>query len=86
METKLTLSLDKDIIEKAKIYAKNKHTSLSNIVETYFYFLISSDKKITTSDEPDTPITDELSGNLGKIKINERKEITKYLMEKYIND
>jgi hypothetical protein len=86
METKLTLSLDKDIIEKAKIYAKNKHTSLSNIVENYFYFLTSSDKKIKAPNEPDTPITDELSGSLGKIKINERKEITKYLMEKYIND
>lgn len=86
METKLTLSLDKDIIEKAKRYAKNKHTSLSHIVENYFYFLTSSDKKIKPQKDPHTPITDELSGSLGKIKINEKKEITKYLMQKYIHD
>jgi hypothetical protein len=36
MNTKLTLSLDKDIIEQAKIYAKNNNRSLSDMVENYF--------------------------------------------------
>ncbi len=39
METKLTLSLDKEIIEQAKKYAKQQKTSLSNMVENYFYYL-----------------------------------------------
>jgi hypothetical protein len=41
METKLTLSLDKEIIEQAKKYAKQQKTSLSKIVENYFYYLTS---------------------------------------------
>ena len=39
METKLTLSLDNEVIKKAKLYAKDKQTSLSDMVENYFYFL-----------------------------------------------
>jgi hypothetical protein len=87
METKLTLSLDKDIIEKAKKYAKRKHTSLSTIVENYFYYITSSAKENNkVTDEYSTPITDELSGSLGKIEIDTEKEITKYLMQKYIHE
>lgn len=33
MNTKLTLSLDKDIIEQAKIYAKEHNMSLSFIIK-----------------------------------------------------
>ena len=85
METKLTLSLDKKIIEKAKEYAKEKNTSLSNMVENYFTVIVSGSKKSKENEQEKTPITDELKGNLGKININEKEEITKYLMDKYIN-
>lgn len=86
METKLTLSLDKEIIERAKKYAKERHTSLSNMVENYFNFITSAPKGKKSTDEDKTPITDALSGSLGKIKIDEKKEITNYLMEKYIRE
>ena len=36
MNTKLTLSLEKEIIEQAKIYAKGTGRSLSQMVESYF--------------------------------------------------
>ncbi|MDR1950433.1 MAG: DUF6364 family protein [Spirochaetaceae bacterium] len=36
METKLTLKLDKSIIESAKKYAENTNRSLSKLVENYF--------------------------------------------------
>ena len=39
MNAKLTLQLEKEIIEKAKSYAKNKNQSLSSLVQDYFNFL-----------------------------------------------
>ena len=36
MNTKLTLTIEKEIIERAKNYAKEKNRSLSNIIENYF--------------------------------------------------
>lgn len=41
MDTKLTLKLNKQIIEKAKEYASKKEMSLSRIVESYFQSLTS---------------------------------------------
>jgi len=35
MNTKLTLTIDQEIIEKAKQYAKGKNRSLSDIIENY---------------------------------------------------
>ena len=40
MNTKLTLSLEKEVIEKAKIYAKGTGRSLSEMVENYFKSLV----------------------------------------------
>jgi hypothetical protein len=39
MNTKLTLTLEKEVIEIAKKYAKEKGQSLSEIVENYFKFV-----------------------------------------------
>ena len=41
MATKLTLSLDKAIIERAKVYAKEHSVSLSYLVENYLLRIIS---------------------------------------------
>ncbi len=41
MATKLTLSLDKEIIERAKVYAKEHNVSLSYLVENYLLRIIS---------------------------------------------
>ncbi|MEC5165119.1 hypothetical protein RCH18_000844 [Flavobacterium sp. PL11] len=41
MNTKLTLSLEKEVIEQAKIYAKETGRSLSEMVESYFRNLTS---------------------------------------------
>ena len=84
METKLTLSLDKTVIEKAKEYAKFKQTSLSQIVENYFYYLTTEEKKSPGRKEK-TPITDELTGSLGRIEVDEEMEISKYLRKKYLH-
>ena len=57
MIKKLTLTLDKEVIETAKVYAKKNNMSLSGIIELYFKTLSSgiNNNKIS-------PITKELSG------------------------
>ena len=60
MNTKLTLMLDKQVIEKAKIYAKSHHTSLSKMVEN---FLTRVDEVKQGSVEIG-PLTKALSGGL----------------------
>ena len=35
MDTKLTLKLDREIIEEAKKYAREKNISLSKLIESY---------------------------------------------------
>lgn len=39
MTTKLTLTLKKEVIERAKLYAADKGRSLSEMVENYFKYL-----------------------------------------------
>ena len=62
MNAKLTLSLDKDIIEQAKMYAHGKQQSLSVSVENYFRFLIHQRNSARPSDL--SPTVQELSGIL----------------------
>jgi hemerythrin superfamily protein len=42
MNTKLTLTLEKEIIEQAKKYASDKGRSLSEMVENYFKYITES--------------------------------------------
>lgn len=43
MTTKLTLSLNKSVIERAKKYAKTNNQSLSQIIESYLEKITSQD-------------------------------------------
>ncbi|WP_395043801.1 DUF6364 family protein [Flavobacterium sp.] len=45
MSTKLTLTIDQSVIEKAKKYAKSKQNSLSQIIENYLKTLVNDNKK-----------------------------------------
>ena len=72
MNTKLTLSLDDQIISKAKIYAKVNKTSVSQLVERYL-------GEVLIQDEPHlTGIIAELAGiiphsNFDKAEYLEKK-------------
>lgn len=80
MNTKLTLSIDADIIKKAKDFAQKHHSSLSGLVKNYFTSLIEQE------DKKDTPsnIVKELTGvadyNKAKHVDDDRFD---YLMERY---
>ncbi len=45
MKTKLTLSLDRDIIEQAKVFARSQHQSLSKLIEGYLRQVTSGKEK-----------------------------------------
>ncbi len=80
MDTKLTLKINEDIIEKDKQYAKEKKTSLSDLIENYLQKL-TNDKK---SNKAITPLVKSLSGiiNLPK-NYNDKKDYTNNFINKY---
>lgn len=61
MNTKLTLVLEKEVIQKAKDYAKQKNDSLSNIIENYLKVLMNEDVKKETVKA--SPIVKSLRGS-----------------------
>ncbi|XWN37755.1 MAG: DUF6364 family protein [Balneola sp.] len=92
MKTKLTLSLDEDVIEQAKAYAKDQETSVSSLVENYLKAITSSKKeeneilqvseKSTSYKSENTPLVKKMRGLMGSHELtgNERLE---FLLKKY---
>ena len=82
MDAKLTLKLDKDVIEQAKDYARHKHQSLSALVEQYFRFLVMREQEPAPSDI--SPTVQQLSGILDPVETQQlREDYTTYLERKY---
>jgi hypothetical protein len=80
MQTKLTLSIDNDIIEQAKEYARQQHRSLSNMVESYLKLVVRNQKEEIEL----TPIVAELSGVIsGNSAENYKRDYADYLENKY---
>lgn len=52
MNTKLTLSIEQDLIGRAKKYAKDRGRSLSDLVENYFKMLTHSEESETIEISP----------------------------------
>ncbi|MFD0797799.1 DUF6364 family protein [Maribacter chungangensis] len=80
MDKKLTLSLDKSIIESAKNYAKSNNISLSKLIESYLTTLTKRQRSSTEI----TPLVESLSGviNLDE-DFDVKDDYTDYLIEKY---
>lgn len=85
MNTKLTLTLEKDVIEKAKEYAARQGQSLSSLVENYFKHLTleqNEHKKNKRKELPESFL--KLEGCLKhEGEFDYKVELTKALMEKY---
>ncbi len=62
MNTKLTLSIEEQVIESAKEYAKKQGRSLSSIVEEYLKSI--SKTKRTKKKENFHPLVEELCGSV----------------------
>jgi len=81
MNTKLTLSIDKSIIHKAKKYAVSRHISVSKLVEEYLKSLSSN----SMDNLRIAPITKELSKIVkSRSNINYKHSIEEILIDKYI--
>jgi hypothetical protein len=78
MNTKLTLNLDKEIIEEAKTYAKNHHVSLSKLIENYLNSLTRKSKKKTSV----SLLVESLTGIIPN-DYDEREDYRNYIDKKY---
>lgn len=80
METKLTLRLNKQVIDKAKDYAHIHNISLSKMIESYL-------ESITRQKSVETEITPLVESLSGVIHLDEnfdyKKSYSNYLIEKY---
>ncbi|TKB97549.1 DUF6364 family protein [Pedobacter cryophilus] len=79
MDTKLTLKLDKSIIEEAKKYAKDKNLSLSRMMENYLQILT---KKPTENIEI-SPLVESLTGIIKIENDDYKKDYTRFLIKKH---
>ena len=77
MDSKLTLKLEKEVIEKAKFFAKSQHTSLSRLIENYLMTITSEEDQ-----ESITPLVKSLSGIID-LPEDEKDDYSDYLTKKY---
>ena len=84
MSTKLTLTIDKTVIEEAKKYAKAQGRSLSKLIEEYLKSVSSGEQKI--DDSQLSPITKSLYGavKVDDPKINYKKILTDEILKKHL--
>lgn len=82
MNTKLTLNVDRELVRKAKAYAKDKGRSLSDLVESYF--------KALTHRNPisDNELTTKVRSLHGSFRVPQdfdyKKELSDQLTNKYL--
>jgi hypothetical protein len=82
MNTKLTLTLERTVIDKAKKYAKRKGDSLSDIIENYLKVITKNETK---SEIEVTPLVKSLIGTFkAPANFDYKKELTKSLTKKYL--
>ncbi len=84
MDTKLTLKLDKDVIEKAKEYASSQKRSLSKIIETFLQSLANQENAKNDDEIQISPFVKSMSSGVNiPADLNYKKEYTNHLIEKY---
>ena len=76
MDTKLTIRIKSNVVERAKEYARNHNITVTKMVESY----LDSVSKQAKNDIEITPLVQSLSG---VAKINDNKDYSDYLSEKY---
>ncbi|MBO6101577.1 MAG: hypothetical protein J6P07_09680 [Spirochaetaceae bacterium] len=78
MNAKLTLSMDSSVIASMKGYAAENNSSISQIVESFFRNLLSSQSK----SKEISPLVQELSGII-PVEKNDKEDYIDYLESKY---
>lgn len=79
MNTKLTLNLDKEIIDEAKKYAKSNKLSLSKLIENYLQSITYKKKEnIKVS-----PLVESLTGIIPSEESTSKEDYINYIDKKY---
>ena len=78
MQTKLTLRLDEQLIERARTHARHRGKSVSQMVADYFALLDREEQR-----EKLSPLTRSLRGSLQGVAVGE-DEYHRHLEEKYL--
>ncbi len=83
MNSKLTLTIEQKVIQRAKAYAKDKNRSLSDIIENYLKILTKEEKAKVF--EKLNPVAKSLKGSFKMSKdMDYKKELKNRLEEKYL--
>lgn len=84
MNTKLTLKLDKDVIEKAKEYASSQKRSLSGLIESYLQTLSNKGIYSTDNEMQISPFVKSMASGLNiPADLDHKKEYANHLIEKH---
>jgi hypothetical protein len=84
MDTKLTLKLDKFVIDKAKNYASTQKRSLSRIIESYLRSLINQNDQKESDDIQISPFVKSMTTGVNiPADFEDKKEYGNYLAKKY---
>ena len=84
MDAKLTLKLDKEVIDKAKEYASSHQKSLSRMIESYLKSLIDKEYEGVDNDIEISPFVKSMqTGVKLPADFDYKKEYGDYLAEKY---
>ena len=82
MNSKLTLTIEKSVIVKAKLYAKSRGRSLSDIIENFLQ-MITHDN--WDSDIETTPLVKSLKGSFkAPADLDYKEQLSKGLSDKYL--
>jgi hypothetical protein len=82
MNTKLTLTIEQSVIEKAKRYARERERSLSDLIENY---LIALTNENAMDEENVSPTIAQLRGSFKMPKdFDYKKELTDSLSKKFL--
>jgi hypothetical protein len=84
MATKLTLTVDKSVIDEAKKYAKSSGRSLSNIIEEYLKSLALKQERV--EELGISPLVKSLWGSVQTLPhgVDEKEFLADELMKKYL--
>lgn len=81
MQTKLTLTIEQSIIEQAKVYAKSKGRSLSELIENYLKVVLENE------DRNEIVLSPAIKKLKGSVKLPEdfdyKKDLTDAISEKH---
>ena len=79
MNTKLTLTIERSIIEKAKKYARKKERSLSDLIENYLIALTAEEN----IPDPDDELSPALKSLKGSFKVPKKFDYKKVISKSF---